>query len=145
MALTPKQRRFVDEYLVDLNATQAAIRAGYSAKTAASIGQENLIKPEILAGIEKGQKANQIRNQRTIDDVLADLREIAKNAMQVVFDKDGNKVMVNHQAAIKAIELEGKHYGGFVGKQQVDLKVTGGLIAPDQYETAEEWQKSVDG
>ena len=45
--LTPKQQRFIDEYLVDLNATQAAIRAGYSAKTAYSIGIENLKKPEI--------------------------------------------------------------------------------------------------
>lgn len=44
MALTAKQRRFVEEYLVDLNATQAAIRAGYSSKTAASIGEENLRK-----------------------------------------------------------------------------------------------------
>ncbi len=43
--LNPKQQRFVDEYLIDLNATQAAIRAGYSEKTAAVIGAENLIKP----------------------------------------------------------------------------------------------------
>lgn len=45
--LSPKQERFVQEYLVDLNATQAAIRAGYSKKTAASIGEENLRKPGI--------------------------------------------------------------------------------------------------
>ncbi len=49
--LSPKQARFVDEYLVDLNATKAAERAGYSAKTAYSIGQENLRKPEIQAKI----------------------------------------------------------------------------------------------
>ena len=56
--MTPKQTRFVEEYLVDLNATQAAIRAGYSAKTAYSIGQENLSKPEIanaVAGIKYGR------------------------------------------------------------------------------------------
>ncbi len=47
MALTPKQQRFVEEYLTDLNATQAAIRAGYSAKTAEVIGYENLRKPHI--------------------------------------------------------------------------------------------------
>jgi phage terminase small subunit len=46
--LTDKQKRFCEEYLIDLNATQAAIRAGYSAKTAKSIGQENLTKPDIL-------------------------------------------------------------------------------------------------
>ena len=45
--LTPKQQRFVEEYLIDLNATQAAIRASYSEKTAYSVGHENLKKPEI--------------------------------------------------------------------------------------------------
>lgn len=49
--MTPKQQRFVEEYLVDLNATQAAIRAGYSEKTAGAIGAENLTKPEISAAI----------------------------------------------------------------------------------------------
>jgi len=51
--LTPKQQRFVDEYLIDLNATQAAMRAGYSVKTAEKIGSENLKKPEIAAAIEQ--------------------------------------------------------------------------------------------
>lgn len=51
--LTTKQRRFVEEYTVDFNATQAAKRAGYSERTAYSIGQENLKKPEISAAIEK--------------------------------------------------------------------------------------------
>ena len=53
--LTPKQAAFVAEYLVDLNATQAAIRAGYSAKTAGSVGAENLSKPEIAAAIAEAQ------------------------------------------------------------------------------------------
>lgn len=51
--LTPKQRRFVEEYCVDFNATQAAIRAGYSQKTSYSIGQENLKKPDIAEAIKK--------------------------------------------------------------------------------------------
>jgi phage terminase small subunit len=50
---TPKQKLFIEEYLIDLNATQAAVRAGYSKKTAYSIGQENLKKPEIMAAIKK--------------------------------------------------------------------------------------------
>ena len=54
-SLTPKQARFVDEYLIDLNATQAAKRAGYSEKTAGSIGSENLHKPEIQAALSKRQ------------------------------------------------------------------------------------------
>ena len=55
--MTPKMQKFVDEYLVDLNATQAAIRAGYSKKTAYSIGVSNLKKPEIQAAIQKRQKS----------------------------------------------------------------------------------------
>ncbi len=54
-ALTPKQRRFVQEYLIDLNATQAAIRAGYSVNAAAEIGHENLRKPHIAKHIEQVQ------------------------------------------------------------------------------------------
>lgn len=49
--LTPKQQRFVAEYAIDLNATQAAIRAGYSEKTARAIGSENLTKPDIAAAL----------------------------------------------------------------------------------------------
>ena len=55
MTMTPKQKLFAQEYLVDLNATQAAIRAGYSKKTARKIGQENLTKPDIAKEIEKGK------------------------------------------------------------------------------------------
>lgn len=54
--LTDKQRRFVDEYLIDLNATQAAIRAGYSERTARSIAQENLTKPDIVAYLGERRK-----------------------------------------------------------------------------------------
>ncbi|CCQ72407.1 terminase small subunit [Magnetospira sp. QH-2] len=49
--LSPKQQRFVEEYLLDLNATQAAVRAGYSERTARQIGSENLSKPDIQQGI----------------------------------------------------------------------------------------------
>lgn len=75
--LTPKQQRFCDEYLVDLNATQAALRAGYSKKTAYSIGVENLRKPEIQAEIQKRQ--NRLRNKLEItqEKVLRELAAIA--------------------------------------------------------------------
>jgi len=78
MALTDLQKRFVDEYLVDLNATQAAIRAGYSEKTAGSIGSENLKKPEIAARIKKRQEAQVSRTQINQDFVLLELLKIAK-------------------------------------------------------------------
>ncbi|WP_025516788.1 terminase small subunit [Bordetella trematum] len=76
MALTNKQRRFVDEYLVDLNATQAAIRAGYSAKTAGQIGDENLKKPQIAAAIQQAQAKRSERVQVTADYVLSRMVEI---------------------------------------------------------------------
>lgn len=76
MALTPKQQRFVDEYLIDLNATQAAIRAGYSAKTAGQIGDENLKKPQIAAALSERMKARERRTEITQDMVLRELAKI---------------------------------------------------------------------
>lgn len=77
MALTDKQRRFVEEYLVDLNATQAAIRAGYSAKTASSQGERLLRNAEVRAAVSAGQKARSERTGITADRVLAELEKIA--------------------------------------------------------------------
>jgi phage terminase small subunit len=77
MKLTPKQARFVQEYLIDLNAAQAAIRAGYSAKTARMIGHENLTKPEIAAAIEKAMAERAERTGLTADWVVDELRKIA--------------------------------------------------------------------
>jgi phage terminase small subunit len=76
MALTPKQRRFVEEYLVDLNATQAAIRSGYSAETAYSIGHENLSKPEISEAISDAQAERSKRTEITADQVLRELARV---------------------------------------------------------------------
>ena len=82
--LTPKQERFVQEYLIDLNATKAAERAGYSKKTARVIGGENLSKPAIAAAIHaaQGQRArsNAITAQRVLDELamiaFSDLGEL---------------------------------------------------------------------
>ena len=74
-ALNAKQARFVEEYLIDLNATQAAIRAGYSEKTAAAVGCENLTKPNISAAIEIAKAKRSERTEITQDMVL---REFAK-------------------------------------------------------------------
>lgn len=76
MALTAKQRRFVEEYLVDLNATKAAIRAGYSARTAHSVGHENLKKPEIAKAIQEAQAKRSKRTEITQDRVLRELARI---------------------------------------------------------------------
>ena len=76
-SLTAKQRFFVDEYLIDLNATQAAIRAGYSKKTARFIGCENLTKPNIAAAIAKKKAERSARVQLEADRVLHQIKAIA--------------------------------------------------------------------
>lgn len=76
MALNDKQRRFVDEYLIDLNATQAAIRAGYSEKTAGSQGFDLLKKPEIADAIHSAMQERAERTEITQDRVLKELAKI---------------------------------------------------------------------
>lgn len=77
LGLTPKQQRFVDEYLIDLNGTQAAIRAGYSASTAAEQAYDLLRKPQIVDSIAVARKAQQERTQITADKVVTELALIA--------------------------------------------------------------------
>lgn len=69
-SLTPKQKKFCDEYLTDLNATQAAIRAGYSKKNARNIGCENLAKPNIAEYISERLDVQSNKNIATMDEVL---------------------------------------------------------------------------
>lgn len=76
MALTHKQERFVEEYLVDLNAARAAVRAGYSKKTANKIGYNNLQNPDIQAGIEEGRKALSERTNITQDRIMGELAKV---------------------------------------------------------------------
>ena len=68
--MTPKQRAFVNEYMVDMNATAAAKRAGYSARTAMQIGEQNLRKVEIKAAIKVSTDARAERTGITADNVL---------------------------------------------------------------------------
>jgi phage terminase small subunit len=75
--LTPKQERFIEEYLIDLNATQAALRAGYSAKTAGAIGKENLQKPPIREEIRRRRKQQARETRITANRVLKELACIA--------------------------------------------------------------------
>lgn len=110
MALTKKQKAFIQEYLVDLNATQAAIRAGYSKKTAYSIGQENLTKPEIQQALQEAQKRREKRTEVTQDYVIAKLREIVEKDAS-----DGPDSELKYANKIRALELLGKHTGAFDG------------------------------
>jgi phage terminase small subunit len=119
MALTDKQAKFVDEYLIDLNATQAAIRAGYSANRASEIGYQQLRKTTVQEAIAEAMEKRSKRVQRTADDVMRDLAAIRADAMQIVHDKDGNAVMLDKPSAIKTLELEGKHLAMWTDKQQL--------------------------
>lgn len=90
MALTAKQQRFVDEYLKDLNGTQAAIRAGYSKKTARSISNENLTKPDIQAAIADGMQQRSSRTGITADRVLQELGRLAFVDIRKAYNADGS-------------------------------------------------------
>jgi len=78
MGLTAKQHRFIDEYLIDLNATQAAIRAGYSKKTAYSQGERLLRHAEVAATVEAGKAALAKLTLITAEEVIAGLRREAE-------------------------------------------------------------------
>lgn len=119
--MNPKQQRFVEEYLVDLNATQAAIRAGYSAKTAYSHGQRLLKDVEIAAAVESGKQARSVRTELTQDWVLERLRENVQRGLQqvAVHDHEGNptgEYRYEGNVVNRAVELVGKHLGMFTDR-----------------------------
>jgi len=87
--LTPKQQRFCEEYIVDLNGTQAAIRAGYSKKTAHDIACENLTKPNIKKCVTELKEKQQNRTQITADMVINELALLAFSDAGNLFTDDG--------------------------------------------------------
>lgn len=89
MLKSKKQKMFVKEYLIDLNATQAAIRAGYSKHTAEVIGFENLRKPDIAAAIEAEMEARSKRTEITQDRVLKEYARLAFFDPRKFFDETG--------------------------------------------------------
>ena len=108
--LTPKQANFVEEYLIDLNATQAAIRAGYSEKAAAVIGFENLRKQKIHEKIQSRRKEIQESLQITQERILEEEARLAFVDVGALFDDDGellpiNKIPEDARRAIAGIEV----------------------------------------
>lgn len=146
MALTDKQKRFIEEYLIDLNATQAAIRAGYSAKTAHEQGAQLLAKLSIRLEIDKAIAERSRRTGITQDRILRELAKVAfVNAADVISldeakireDADRDDIAaiasvkvktiptetgeivereVKTYDKLKALELLGKHLGMFTDK-----------------------------
>jgi phage terminase small subunit len=146
--MTAKQMRFCDEYLIDLNATQAAIRAGYSEKTARAIGNENLTKPYIREYIDKRLAEKESDLIATQDEVMKYLtsvmrREKAENVVVTLsreessYEPDEKGVMRKHTIkedvpkvvqiparlvdANKAAELLGKAYGIYTDRIEQDV------------------------
>lgn len=118
MALTDKQRRFVDEYLVDLNATQAAIRAGYSQKTAGQTGNEYLRKPEIAKAIRAAQERRAKRTEITQDMVLRELAKIGFSDIRKVVRWGRTELRVADAEEGAATEV---HHGlSLIGADEID-------------------------
>lgn len=145
--LTPKQQRFVEEYLVDLNATQAAIRAGYSVKTAEQQGYQLLHKTSVSTAIAQAQaelsKRTGVSQERIIRELakiaFVDLKDIVEwgqdginlkaqdevdgSVLQSVTEtwlpKGGTKTEVKAHDKTRALELLGKHLGMWVDKTEI--------------------------
>lgn len=95
MKLTPKQERFVQEYLVDLNATAAAKRAGYNEKTAYSMGQRLLKNVEVQSSIQEAQKSLRNRTEITQEMVIRETAKLAFFDVRKMFDKDGKPLDIS--------------------------------------------------
>lgn len=151
--MTKKQKLFAAEYLIDLNATQAAIRAGYSVDTAGEIGHENLKKPEIQKAIAKAMAERSKRTGVNQDRVVQELAKLAFINMTNVVDSQGKikedateddraciesikykesytdaggygeEREVKIGSKLKALELLGKHLGMWNDKVDVNVAV----------------------
>ena len=125
--MTPKQKRFCDEYLIDTNATQAAIRAGYSEKTAYAIGNENLNKPELRAYIDERLAEMQSKTIADATEVMQYLTSVLRgeskssvlslcgNGYQEVVEKEPDE-----KEKLKAAELLAKRYGLLTDKVGIE-------------------------
>lgn len=121
--LTAKQERFCEEYMVDMNATQASIRSGYSEKTAKQIGTENLAKPAIMDKLAKLKAELSAKTLVDAEYVVKGLLEVHRRCMQeeAVVDSDGptGEYKFEHSGANRSLELLGKHIGMFATKLDV--------------------------
>lgn len=135
MKLTAKQKIFCDEYIISLNATQAAIKAGYSKKTARKIAAENLTKPVIQNYISERMKQKESSLIATQDEVLQYLTSVLRGESQttdtlLVGIGDGYQEVQevekkpSEKDRLKAAELLGKRYGLYTDKVSADVDMS---------------------
>ena len=131
MLVKEKQKRFCEEYLVDCNATQAAIRAGYSEKTARAIGQRLLTNVDIKKYID--QQLQKLKNEKTADaqEVLEYLTSVMRGEQKeqvALLTGEGVQKLVQKDISakdrLKAAELIGKRYGLFTEKLELQGETT---------------------
>ena len=113
MKLNAKQKRFCEEYIIDLNAAQACIRAGYSKKTARTIGSEHLTKPNIQVYIAELQAKISDRTAITIENTVKFIKEVTEEA------RDGGDA----SNALKGADLLMKHLGAYTQKIELSGEV----------------------
>ena len=124
--MTEKQKRFCEEYIKDLNAKQAAIRAGYSEKTAYSIGSENLNKPELKMYIDEMLSELQSESIATAEEVLRYYTSVLRgeSISQVVLSSPLGIERIDkppdEKEKLKAAEMLGKYHALFTDKTKVD-------------------------
>lgn len=135
MKLTAKQKLFCDEYIISLNATQAAIKAGYAEKTAYAMGAENLRKPKIQSYISERMKQKESSLIATQDEVLQYLTSVLRGESQttdilLVGMGDGYQEVQevekkpSEKDRLKAAELLGKRYGLYTDKISADVDMS---------------------
>lgn len=121
--LTEKQKRFVREYKTNGgNGTQAAIKAGYSEKTARKIASENVTKPDIIEALENEEKKQREKHDYKFSDYVNDIM------LGMSMAKDHN----NDSAYFKGVELLGKAYGYNVDRVKNDVSFTQALVVFDE-------------
>ena len=130
-SLTPKQTRFIDEYLVDLNAAAAARRAGYSERTARAIGAENLSKPHIAAEIQKRrdrlQQKTQVTQERVIEELariaFADLRDLFVWDEELAHYVPSRDLTPAQAAVVSAVKAKAHRWRDDAGAQHQELQL----------------------
>lgn len=116
--MSEKQKAFCDYYIESLNLTEAAKKAGYSEKTARSMGSENLTKPDIKEYIELRLAQMEEKRVATASEVLEYLTRVMRGEEKDQFDMDASL-----QDRTKAAELLGKRYRLFIDKQEIEAKM----------------------